>query len=57
MLVLCHHASLGDASEQKVARLQAQLIKDKYDGIKILSGMFEMDRTRATTSSIVSRSL
>lgn len=46
MLVLCHHAAVNDASQQQVARLQAQLIKDKFDGIKILSAMFEMDRTR-----------
>ncbi len=52
MLVLCHHAAVGDASEQQVARLQAQLIKDKFAGIKILSAMFEMERTRGMIDAV-----
>jgi alkylation response protein AidB-like acyl-CoA dehydrogenase len=52
MLVLCHHAALVDESQQKVARLQAQLIKDKFDGIKIVSAMFEMERTRGMIADV-----
>jgi alkylation response protein AidB-like acyl-CoA dehydrogenase len=52
MLVLCHHAAVNDVSQQQVARLQAQLIKDKFDGIKILSAMFEMERTREMIAAV-----
>ena len=52
MLVLCHHAAVHDKSQQQVARLQAQLIKDKFRGIKILSGMFEMERTRGMVADV-----
>ncbi len=46
ILVLCHHASQHDESQQRVARLQCQLLKNKFEGIPILSGLFEMQRTR-----------
>lgn len=52
MLVLCHHAAVNDASQQAVARLQAQLIKDKFQGIKILSAMFELQRTRELIAEV-----
>jgi hypothetical protein len=52
MLVLCHHAALGDESEQKIARLQCQLIKDKFDGIKLAGSMLEMERTREMIADV-----
>jgi len=52
MLVLCHHASVNDVSEQAVAQLQAQLIKDKFRGIRILSSMFELQRTRDMVAEV-----
>lgn len=52
MLVLCHHAACQDRSQQEVARLQAQLIKDKFDGIKILSGLLEMQRERDMVAAV-----
>ena len=52
MLVLCHHAALQDKSQQRVARLQAQLIKDKVRGIRLLSGVFEMERARSMVADV-----
>ncbi|MEE2887495.1 MAG: acyl-CoA dehydrogenase family protein [Planctomycetota bacterium] len=52
MLVLSHHASVNDTSEQAVARLQVQLIKDKFRGIKILSSVSEMQRTREMVADV-----
>ena len=52
MLVLSHHAAANSESEQVVARLQVQLIKDKFQGIKILSSMFEMQRTREMIADV-----
>ena len=42
------YLSLGD----QIGCLQAQLIKDKFDSIKILSSMLEMDRTRAMIADV-----
>jgi hypothetical protein len=44
MLVVCHHATVMDESQQAVAAVQAQLLKDKYKGIRLLSGLGEMQR-------------
>jgi hypothetical protein len=55
MLVLCHHAAVNDETSREVARLQAQLIKDKFGGIKILSALGEMQRTRDMIADVGSR--
>ena len=55
MLVLCHHATVNDESQREVARLQAQLIKDKFDGIKILSALWEIRRTRKMIADVGKR--
>ncbi len=55
MLALCHHAAAGDESEQQVAALQAQLLKDKYDSIKLLRAPAEIGRLRATVGAIGDR--
>lgn len=52
MLALCHHGAAQDATQQRVAALQCALIKDKFRGIRILSGLFEMQRTRALLDGI-----
>ncbi|MDH5359780.1 MAG: acyl-CoA/acyl-ACP dehydrogenase [Gammaproteobacteria bacterium] len=55
MLVLCHHAAVNDDSQQEVALLQAQLLKDKYDGIKLLSSLAELRRTQRMVETIGKR--
>jgi hypothetical protein len=52
MLAVCHHAARGDAAMQDVAALQAQLLKDKYRAIRILSGLRDLERTRAAAAAI-----
>ncbi|MEM7200307.1 MAG: acyl-CoA dehydrogenase family protein [Planctomycetota bacterium] len=53
MLVLCHHAAAsGDAGQQRVARLQCQLLKDKVGGLRIATALFDMDRTRRMVADV-----
>jgi len=52
MLAICHHASGGDASVQHVGTLQAQLLKDKYRAIRVLSGLRQMQRTRRAVAAV-----
>jgi len=52
MLAICHHAAAGDASLQQVAALQAQLLRDKYRAIRIVSGLSSLQRTRRMVASI-----
>jgi alkylation response protein AidB-like acyl-CoA dehydrogenase len=55
MLALCHHAARGDASMQEVAALQAQLLEDKYRGIRLLGGLPALQRTRRAVAAIGTR--
>jgi hypothetical protein len=52
MLAICHHASGADASMREVALLQAQLLKDKYRAIRVLSGLRSMQRTRRAVAAV-----
>jgi alkylation response protein AidB-like acyl-CoA dehydrogenase len=52
MLAICHHAAEGDAGMQQVAALQAQLLRDKYRAIRIVSGLPAMQRTRRVVAEI-----
>ena len=52
MPAVCHHAALGDASMQRVAALQAQLLRDKYRAIRIVSGLPALQRTRRAVAAI-----
>jgi alkylation response protein AidB-like acyl-CoA dehydrogenase len=52
MLAICHHAAEGDASTQRVAELQAQLLRDKYRAIRIVFGLPAMQRTRRVVAEI-----
>jgi hypothetical protein len=42
MLVLCHHAALQDRSQQRIARLQAMLLRDEFRSLRIGSALGEM---------------
>ncbi len=52
MLAICHHAALGDQSMREVAALQAQLLKDKYRAIRIVSDLVALQRTRRMTAAV-----
>lgn len=52
MLAICYHASGGDASVQPIAVLQAQLLKDKYRAIRVLSGLRQMQRIRRAVAAV-----
>lgn len=52
ILVLCCHAAHQDESQQRVAELQTSLLRHKLAGIKLLSGLAEMDRLRAQVAAV-----
>jgi alkylation response protein AidB-like acyl-CoA dehydrogenase len=52
ILALCHHAALGDASTQMVAALQAQILREKYRSIRLLSGLGDLQRIRRTVAAL-----
>jgi alkylation response protein AidB-like acyl-CoA dehydrogenase len=52
MLAICHHASGADSSVREIAELQAQLLKDKYRAIRVLSGLRSMQQTRRAVAAI-----
>jgi alkylation response protein AidB-like acyl-CoA dehydrogenase len=52
MLVLCHHAAEHDESQQVVAALQAQLLKDKYDSVKLIGSLRELRRLQRATAAV-----
>jgi hypothetical protein len=53
MLAVCHHASQqSDQSQRDIAVLQAQLLKDKYDAIKLLGSLGDMARLRRATARV-----
>ena len=52
MLALVHHAALQDESQQRVAALQAELLKIKVRGIRLLSGLFELQRLRERVGGV-----
>jgi hypothetical protein len=52
MLVMCHHASLTDRSQQQVAVLQAQLLQEKYAAIGLLGSLGALRRLRRATAAV-----
>jgi alkylation response protein AidB-like acyl-CoA dehydrogenase len=52
IVAICHHAALGDATMQRVATLQSQLLRDKYRAIRILSDLFGLQRTRRAVAAV-----
>lgn len=55
ILALCHHASVFDESQQEVALLQAQVLKDRLDGIKLLGSPRDLARLRRATGRVGAR--
>jgi hypothetical protein len=52
MLAVCHHAALGDETMRQVAALEAQLLRDKYRALRLLSGLRSMQRTRRVVADV-----
>jgi alkylation response protein AidB-like acyl-CoA dehydrogenase len=52
MLAVCHHAARGDETMREIAALQAQLLQDKYRGLRIFSGLRAMQRTRRAVAAV-----
>ena len=52
MLVLCHHAAVQDKSQQQIAAAQAQLLKEKYQGIRLLTAIHEIQRLRKQVAGV-----
>jgi hypothetical protein len=52
MLAVCHHAARGDETMRQVAALQAQLLQDKYRGVRLFSGLPAMQRTRRAVAAV-----
>lgn len=46
MVALCWHAGQRDTTQHNVAALQASLLRGKFESIRILSGLPEMERLR-----------
>ena len=55
MLAVCHHGALEGGAQTDVATLQAQLLKDKYDAIKLLGSIRDMSRLRRATAAVGER--
>ncbi len=52
MLVLCHHAAVQDRSQQQIAAVHAQILKEKYQGIKLFTSVAEIQRLRRQLSKV-----
>ena len=52
MLVLCHHAAQQDRSQQQIAAVQAQLLKEKYQAIKLITCLSEIQRLRRQVAAV-----
>ena len=52
IVALCNHAAKQDASQQRVAELQAGLLREKFDAIRIVSVLPKLDRMRDVIDAI-----
>ena len=52
IVVLCYHAAEQDESRHRVAALQAQLLKDKYHGVRLIASLGDLERLRNATAAI-----
>jgi alkylation response protein AidB-like acyl-CoA dehydrogenase len=55
MLVLCHHAAEQDESQHAVAALQAQMLEDKYDSVKLIGSLRDLARVQRATADVAAR--
>jgi alkylation response protein AidB-like acyl-CoA dehydrogenase len=53
MLALCHHAAaLQDGSQSRVAALQCEQLMTQVKGLRLLTGLWQMDRLRALVGAV-----
>ena len=53
MLALCHHAAAGrDPSEIRVAALHCEQLRARVRGVRLLTGLFEMERLRRRVAAV-----
>ncbi len=55
ILALVHHASAFDESQQVIAALQAQVLKDRFRGIRLLGAVGEIERLRRSIRDLGER--
>lgn len=52
MLALCHHAAKHDPSEQRVAALQCEQLRTRVQGLRLLTGLWQMERLRTLVAGV-----
>ncbi len=52
MLALCHHAAKHDPSEQRVAALQCEQLMTRVRGLRLLTGLVQMERLRGLVAGV-----
>ena len=52
MLALCHHATFQDQSQQHVAALQCELLRIKVRGLRLATGLLELQRLRTRVAAV-----
>ncbi len=53
MLALCHHAAaLQDPSQRRVAALQCEQLMTQVKGLRLLTGLWQMDRLRSLVAAV-----
>ncbi|MBM3974121.1 MAG: acyl-CoA dehydrogenase [Planctomycetes bacterium] len=53
MLALCHHAAaLPDGSQRRVAALQCEQLMTQAKGLRLLTGLWQMDRLRSLVAAV-----
>ncbi|MBK8098029.1 MAG: acyl-CoA/acyl-ACP dehydrogenase [Planctomycetes bacterium] len=52
MLVLCHHVKYQDDSQQRVAALRCEQLMAQVKGLRLLTGLWQMERLRALVAGV-----
>jgi hypothetical protein len=52
MLVVCHHAAVQDKTQHSIAAIHAQVLKEKYQAIKLFRSLPEIERLRHQVSKL-----
>jgi hypothetical protein len=53
MLALCHHSTSNrDVSQMRIAALHCEQLMTRVKGIKLLTGLWEMDRLRKHLAAV-----
>ncbi|MCA8948612.1 MAG: acyl-CoA dehydrogenase, partial [Planctomycetes bacterium] len=52
MLALCHHATVNDESQRRVAALQCEQLRTRVKGTGLLTGLWQMERLRGLVAAV-----